>query len=162
MTGHRTRENFSSEPTRCYKTGNSDQFIWETKLEREPESNWLKPNPDNQTHFQPSKLKSRPILLVSETTKPVESAKPQQSKVSGAVLQADEMSVKCELYLNASHVEVQLPRILFPEKISYGLPISLKMVEDDGIRQPRITVRKADTEKFKELKAEIAAILEEF
>ena len=162
MSSHPTIVSSSEAPTRRYKIGNSDRFVEATDLEHETESNWLKPIPNNRALSQSSKLKGRSISLVSETVKPVVPVESQQSQVSGVVLQVDEMSVKCELYLGASNVEVQLPRALFPEKISYGLPISLEMVEDNGIRQPQITVRKADTKKLKELKAEIAAILEEF
>lgn len=152
---------FYESPVR-YRISDDDRLIETTISEREPEPNWLKPTPGNRTLPESSRLKGRQISLAVEEVGPVAPVEPQQSQVSGVVLQADETSVKCEIYLDASNVQVQLPRALFPEKISYGLPILLEMIEDRGIRQPRISMRQADTEKFKELKAEVAAILEEF
>ncbi len=152
-----------NEQALYYRLSDPDGHSYDsTTLEDEEESGWLKPNLDNRTRLSLPRSHTRSISLVSDKAEPTKSVHPQQSQVAGAVLQVDGVSVKCELQVDARNVQVQLPRALFPETISWGQPIWLKMIEVDGIRQPIITIRQADAEKFKGLKAEIDDILGEF
>lgn len=79
--------------------------------------------------------------------------------VEGVVLSNDEISVRCELTVNGKVVEIQLPRSLFPESITYGLPINLKMVDEGGIRRPLITLRKIDDNSTANIADEFDSIL---
>lgn len=79
--------------------------------------------------------------------------------VDGVVAQYDEVSVACLLQLGGKEVRVQLPRSLFPEEIRYGTPVSIRMVEEGGIRRPQVTARVISAESARAVDAEFKAIL---
>jgi hypothetical protein len=96
--------------------------------------------------------------------KPVRNVAPAllRKQVDGVVITYDEASVKCELNIGERVVSVQLPRALFPEKIQYGLPISLEMSEEGGFRKPKISTRQIDENSTSEIAAEFDSILSAF
>jgi hypothetical protein len=132
-----------------------------TSSSEDIQSDWLK-STDNSNVTKPRNIqKSRSIAIASQNDVP--SKRPDcQSSVNGVILQANEITVKCELDLGGKHIDVQLPRNLFPEAITYGQPIILEMIEEHGIRRPRISLRQPNFEKFKDLRDKAVAILEEF
>lgn len=67
--------------------------------------------------------------------------KKNKNYVEGVVTSHDETSVKCDLIVNEKNISIQLPRSLFPEKIFYGLPINLEIINESGFRKPLITIR---------------------
>jgi hypothetical protein len=71
--------------------------------------------------------------------------------VIGTISSYDDASVKCDIALGDKVVTIQLPRAIFPDVISYGLPISLEMIEDSGIRRPLVSVRKVAPESVEEI-----------
>lgn len=62
--------------------------------------------------------------------------------VDGVIIKYDDITVKCNLMIDGQSIQIQLPRALFPEEITYGLPISLAMVSENGVRRPEISLRK--------------------
>lgn len=79
--------------------------------------------------------------------------------VDGVIHTYNEISVKCELRVGEKTVYVELPRVLFPEKISHGLPINLEMIDEDGCRRPVIRARRISEESVAEIAGEFDAIL---
>jgi hypothetical protein len=69
-----------------------------------------------------------------------------RSEVEGAILYIEEFSVVCEVYLDKSQnrtMPIRLPKILFPENIHHGTPITIAYRQDkNGFRRPSVTLRK--------------------
>jgi hypothetical protein len=65
-------------------------------------------------------------------------------EVEGVVLYI--VSVVCEVYLDESQnrtMPIRLPKILFPENIHYGTPVTIVYRQDEsGFRCPSVTLRK--------------------
>jgi hypothetical protein len=71
-------------------------------------------------------------------------APPNTNRVGAAignVISVDEDSVLCELHADGRLIEVGLPRVLFPENIRWGTPISIRMQIVNGFRTPVVEIR---------------------
>lgn len=79
--------------------------------------------------------------------------------VEGVVISYDEISVKCELIVSGKVVSIQLPRVLFPDSIHYGLPVNIEMVDENGFRKPLITIRKIEEKNTAKIAEEFESIL---
>jgi hypothetical protein len=99
-------------------------------------------------------------LSTSERVVPTEK-KELKKAVDGVVGKYDEITVNCDLRLGDRLVTIQLPRALFPQELSYGLPITVEMIEDGGIRRPVITTRQIDRAATEAMAKEFDAILEQ-
>lgn len=115
----------------------------------------LKHSTEEELGIPTAKIFSFPI------EKPYINVAPAQAKnyVTGVIVSYDEISVKCEMNVDEKVVSIQLPRSLFPEVIHYGLPINLKVIEEDGFRRPVITLRKIDEKSTADIAAEFDSIL---
>ena len=83
------------------------------------------------------------------------------SEVKGTVLTAEEDSVLCELELPAGPYRIRLSGALFPEGTKYGSPITLRLIEDEGIRKPQIELREPQADRqYEERMAALVAALE--
>lgn len=86
----------------------------------------------------------------------------QQNFVNGAIRSIDDVSVKCLLNIpDANEVEVEFPRSLFPEDISFGDSFKLEMIEDNGIRKPKISSRESNSEATRQIREQLEAIIKE-
>lgn len=99
-------------------------------------------------------------LSASETAVPTEKKELKKS-VDGVVGKYDEITVNCDLRLGDKLVTIQLPRALFPNELFYGLPITVEMTEEGGIRRPIITARQIDPATTEAMAKEFDAILEQ-
>lgn len=97
-------------------------------------------------------------LSLEKQPTPVVQAKLKNS-VEGVIINENEATVKCELYVDHRSVIVQLPRAIFPESIYHGLPIALEMIEDSGIRKPKISVLEIVKKDTAKISAEFDAII---
>ncbi len=87
--------------------------------------------------------------------------KEYKKEVAGIVLEVEDISVNCEIYLERGNVEINLPISLFPEKVHYGMLISLSLDEFSGIRCPVIKVRYPPKMALNEGKEEMDALIAE-
>lgn len=88
-------------------------------------------------------------------------SKKSKNYVEGVVTSHDEISVKCDLIVNEKNISIQLPRSLFPQKIFYGLPINLEIINESGFRKPLITIREINQKNNKKIAEEFDLILGE-
>ena len=87
----------------------------------------------------------------------------QQESVPATVLRAEDVSVLCEVELQAGSIHINLPRSLFPAKIHYGMPITIRFEEkQSGIRKPSVSLRQIDTELLREENEEMRSLFENF
>lgn len=101
-------------------------------------------------------------LVTIELTQQAEPAKAVENSVDGIVIRFDDVSVRCELKVGNSQVPVLLPRALFPTELRCGLPISLEMLEESGVRKPSISIRELDFAANANIAAEFDEILAAF
>lgn len=88
---------------------------------------------------------------------------PQQEQVSATVLSVDEVSVLCEVELQAGHIHVRLAKTLFPAATYYGMPITIAFAEGaSGIRRPTISLRALDDADLRQENAELSALVDRF
>lgn len=83
-----------------------------------------------------------------------------KEEVDATILQNDDISVSCEVNLQAGQIHINLPRSIFPEKIYYGMPVIISYKEVSGMRQPIITPRNINIESMQKENNEISAIIE--
>lgn len=116
---------------------------------------------DKDTSLELSEVKT--LRLVVSKDKQVSAApKEQKQFVDGVVIRFDDASVECELTVASGPLALQLPRALFPAELRCGLPISLQMVEENGVRKPFIIVREIHAEDNADILAEFDTILAKF
>ena len=58
-----------------------------------------------------------------------------------SILAIDDGSVMCEVFSSGGAMRVSLPRSYFPEKLVFGMPMSIGVVEVEGVRQPVVRLR---------------------
>lgn len=87
----------------------------------------------------------------------------QQDNVPATILRKEDVSVLCEVELQAGRVHIKLPRCLFPEDIHFGMPITIRFDEEpSGIRKPSVSLRKINTEGLREENEEMRLLFEDF
>ena len=87
----------------------------------------------------------------------------QRESVSATVLRDEDISVLCEVEMHAGTVHINLPKSLFPAKLYYGMPISIRFEEEaSGIRKPSISLRQIDDELLQQENEEMRALVETF
>lgn len=147
---------FSAGPSRRYSLSDlmSDSVSCTQGVRESRRANILAIVPSYDT--EPQELEGSRRFWVQSTETPVPvAAAPISRSVDGVVDIYDEVSVQCRLRVGSSTVTIQLPRPLFPQAIRHGLPVSLEMIDDQGIRKPRISVREIQPH-------DVAGIAEEF
>lgn len=82
------------------------------------------------------------------------------SKVPGTVLSIDESVVESEVEFQGKVIRVQLQRSIFPTAIKYGTAFFLELVEEDGVRKPKILPRTPDAQRHESLRAAARKIIE--
>ncbi len=71
-------------------------------------------------------------------------------KLNGCVLQVDEASVQCEVYVVDKTVNLRLPKSVVPENIKFGSPISITIDETNKYSRPIVSLREPDKSKMKQ------------
>lgn len=82
------------------------------------------------------------------------------NKVPGSVLSVENMIVECEVDFGGKKLKIQLQQSLFPNSIRYGTAFFLELVEEDGVRKPKISARKPDLAKLDEIKKRAQEIIQ--
>jgi hypothetical protein len=103
---------------------------------------------------------TRSLKIVANENPVVAEGKSLKKSVDGVVGKYDEVSVTCDLRLGEKTVHIQLPRALFPDELRYGLPVSVQMMDDGGVRRPAVSIREVDPQATTAVAAEFDALIE--
>ena len=127
-------------------------------ISNEQQSVLIRRNPVS-TDFDNVSVSAKTFKLPLEK-QPIPAVQAQAKKsVDGVILSEDDATVKCELYIDHRTVTVQLPRALFPDSVYHGLPIKLEMIEESGIRKPKISVLEIEKKNTAKIAAEFDSII---
>jgi len=121
----------------------------------------IKPKSRNETEEDEAYEFGYPIKQKKLSPTATYQKKQYKKEVDGIVLEVENISVNCEIYLESGNVEINLPIALFPEKVHYGMPISLSLDECSGIRCPVIKVRHPSKMALNEGKEKMDALIAE-
>lgn len=111
-----------------------------TDRQQEQETNWAKSGPQKETVTERS-ARIRNRLLVEGRVATAQSELHANSPANASVLSFDESTVLCVVEAMSGELRIHLPRVHFPEQLSYGMPLSIGVEEVDGIRRPVIRSR---------------------
>ncbi len=100
--------------------------------------------------------------LISNDSIPVETVRKPAHKqeVDGVIIAVEEVSVVCEVLLESGNIEIQLPKVLIPNKPFYGMPVSISLDESSGYTVPVIRERAVADESQNFSKKELTALVD--
>jgi hypothetical protein len=137
--------------------GFNDFSFSETKAQSEKRNDWHNRQPAT-TNIETGEGPS--LKLELHTIKDMQPKTGLNQKVSGTVLSLVDTIVESELDFGGKKVKIQLPQSLFPDSTKYGMGFFLELIEEDGIRKPKITPRTVDTTKFADIKQKAQKIID--
>jgi hypothetical protein len=115
--------------------------------------------PSNSTEELPKATDVKSLKITSAKAPTQTELQANDKSIQGVVCSYDEISVQCTMRIEATEATIVLPRSLFPGHIRYGLPISLEMIEHNGIRRPSISLREIEPQSTGDIAREFDEII---
>ena len=148
-------DNLSHGQANVFRTFSADPVL--TERRQESTESWGNRRVA-KTDIENSSANKFATFTLTEQSPVVPSVTTHQ-EVAGTVIRFDDLNVECEVSHKNQKVAVVLPRVFFEFHIQYGTPFSLSLIDDEGIRKPRVTPRKPDMARFQQLRDHAAELV---
>lgn len=119
-----------------------------TEAKQEIAESWINRRIANTTGEKSSGFET---FTFTKRTPVIPTVVPQQ-QVAGNVIKFDGISVECEVSSGGEKAVISLPRTLFAFPVEYGTPFFLGLIEENGIRRPKVSKRSPDKTKYEQLR----------